>query len=147
MSNQEGKSQDTQLLEEDWDVLGWQASDAGVESPVRAPRASPERVAIHFRSSPLELAPEVLSFGQQHVLLRYLQTACTLIESCFSSVENLSVEVEHDPDGGEQWLVLSITIQGETEDILDQYQSYTHQWVSHVLWPERNKIRLSYDIV
>lgn len=114
---------------------------------VRVTRAPRERFALQFRGVRIEPTPDILSFCRRQDILQYLQPAFDLIESSFSSSEELSLQLEEDPDTEEKWVVLDVSVQGEVEKILDEYQSYTSHWVSKVPWPERNKIRLSYNLV
>lgn len=62
-------------------------------------------------------------------------------------MQELHLQPEHDPETSEEWLVLDVTIQGDEEKVLDAYGRYIDRWVSAVPWPERNKIRLSYNII
>jgi hypothetical protein len=55
--------------------------------------------------------------------------------------------VEEDPETGERWLLIAITVYGEVGEILEQYERYTEQWIAAVPWPERDKIRLSFNII
>jgi len=93
------------------------------------------------------LSAGLLDFCSRQGILPYLPVAIELIETCFSSIQELQLQLEHDPDTSEEWLVLDITIQGDEEEILDAYGRYVDHWVSAVPWPGRNKIRLSYNIV
>ena len=77
----------------------------------------------------------------------YLPIAIDLIEACFSSIQELHLQPEQDPETGEEWLVLDVTIQEDEEKALDAYNRYIDHWISAVPWPERNKIRLSYNII
>lgn len=54
---------------------------------------------------------------------------------------------EEDPETGERWLLIAVTVFGEVGEILEQYERYTEQWVDAVSWPERDKIRLSFNII
>jgi hypothetical protein len=90
---------------------------------------------------------DLLDFCSQQGTLPHLSVALDLIEACFSSIQNLCLQPEQDPETGEEWLVLDITIQGDEEQILDAYSRYTDRWISTVPWPERNKIRLAYNII
>jgi len=44
-------------------------------------------------------------------------------------------------------LGLEVTLQEHEDQVLAAYDCYTSQWVSTVPWPERQKIRLSYNIL
>ena len=91
--------------------------------------------------------PEVLQFCRKHGLMKYLSDAIKLIENCFLSIQEFHIEVEKDPETEEEWLTLAVTIQGEVDKVLKDYNGYISLFVSKVPWPERDKIRLSYNIV
>lgn len=93
------------------------------------------------------LSADLLDFCSRHGILSYLPVALDSIETCFSSMQELHLQPEHDPETSEEWLVLDVTIQGDEEKVLDAYGRYIDRWVSAVPWPERNKIRLSYNII
>jgi hypothetical protein len=79
--------------------------------------------------------------------LQYLPVAIDLIERHFPSIDKLDLYLEHDPETEEEWLVLDLTLRGEVDEVLDNYDKYTDHWVSSVPWPQRQKIRLSYNII
>jgi hypothetical protein len=93
------------------------------------------------------MSEEVLRFCGKEGVLQYLADAVRIIRQSFEQIESLKAEVEEDPETGEKWLLISITVRGEVEAILEQYDRYTESWVFAVPWPECHKIRLSFDIV
>ena len=93
------------------------------------------------------ISQDILRFCSREAILQYLSVAVDLIERCFSSVQKLELQQEQDPDTEEEWLVFEVTIRGEVDDVLGDYDKYTDAWVSLVPWPERSKIRLSYHII
>ncbi len=52
-----------------------------------------------------------------------------------------------DPETGKKWVLVSINVHGDVEEVLNQYEGYIEDWVSSVPWPQRDKIRLSFNIV
>lgn len=110
--------------------------------------AEPGRLIAFSTASPYEipLSEELFSFCFRHNMLGSLQVSVRLIRTCFPSVREVRLQPERDPDTGEEWLVLDFGIVGEIEEILDRYDKYTDLWVKSVPWPEREKIRLSYNI-
>ena len=110
--------------------------------------AEPGRLIAFSTGSPYEipLSEELFSFCFRHNMLGSLQVSVRLIRTCFPSVREVRLQPERDPDTGEEWLVLDFGIVGEIEEILDRYDKYTDLWVKSVPWPEREKIRLSYNI-
>ncbi len=94
------------------------------------------------------LSPDVLQFCLQHEILQYVPVAMDVIKKCLPLQEpNWDLQVDRDPDTGEEWLSLHVMLKGEVEEILNRHDNYTDQWVSLVPWPERDKIRLSYNVV
>jgi hypothetical protein len=106
-----------------------------------------DRPVLLFQESRLEITPAVLAFSAQHGLLQHLQRVSNLIERCFPSVQALSIQLEEDPETGEQSVVFDILTRGTIREVLDQYQDYTRQLVATIPWTERSKIRLSYNII
>ncbi|MBI4641576.1 MAG: hypothetical protein HY731_12830 [Candidatus Tectomicrobia bacterium] len=94
-----------------------------------------------------QLSQDVLHFCLRQGILQHLLVALDLVEKYFSSIRELHLHYEHDPEIGEEWLVIEVTVQGEVEEVLDNYDTYTDCWVSSVPWADRHKIRLSYNIV
>jgi len=92
-------------------------------------------------------SPDVLHFCVQHGILPYLSVTIDLIERCFSSIIELQLQQEQDPETGEEWLILDVTTSGEVDEVLNNHETYTDALVSSVPWPERDKIRLSYSIL
>jgi hypothetical protein len=85
-------------------------------------------------------------FSQQHGLQRYIDTAIILIGKCFQSLITASLKLERDPESDEEWLAFDLTIQGSVDSILSAYNKYTERWISMVPYPQRDKIRLAFDI-
>lgn len=103
------------------------------------------------RKSPFvkeQISGEVLSFCSNTGILNYLYKAIDIAEKCFdTTIKKRKTELEQDPETGEKWIAINITIEGEVEDFLTKYDDYISNWVSATPWPERDKIRLSYNIV
>jgi hypothetical protein len=93
------------------------------------------------------LSHDALAFCLRQRLLRPLLIAIDLIKQYFPKVQDLHLQLDQDPETGDEWLVLDITVQGEVDDVLESYEAYTSQWVSSVPWPQRDKLRLSYNII
>lgn len=93
----------------------------------------------------VQLPDEVAAFCRRQCLEPYVQMASDLVKKCFSPQE-IAFEMEVDPETGEDWLVVNITVQGNRQDVLAAYRSYSYEWVRSVPWPQRNLICVSYDI-
>jgi hypothetical protein len=109
----------------------------------------PGQLRVSSTSSPynLPLSPELYDFCLRNNLLSYLNVAVELVSNSFPEVKNISLEIEHDPDTAEEWLIIAFEITGSIENILAQYDLYTDLWIGSVPSPERDKIRLSYNII
>ena len=94
----------------------------------------------------LVLSEEVLEFCSEHRLFGYLQNTVKLVHECFSSVVELAVEKECDPESDDEWLLVTAQLHGRIEAVLRQYDTYTRRFIGSVSWPQRNKIRFNYDL-
>ena len=108
---------------------------------------SSERIAGVLAGTDLQLSPESISFCTKERILKYISVAVTLIKRNFGAIDEIKMEAEIDPETGEEWLLIEISVQGRVEEVLDKYERYISEWVSVVPWPERHKIRLSYNII
>ena len=103
--------------------------------------------ALPFKISKIDLSLDMVRFCLRNGIWQYLTVAIGLIEECFPSIRQLRLQTEEDPETGDEWLVLDITIEGEVDEVLDNYDNYTDRFVSSVPWPKRDKIRLSYNMI
>lgn len=94
----------------------------------------------------LVLSEEVLQFCSQHRLLAYLLFVAKLVNKCFPSLIALEVEMECDPESDDEWLHLTARLHESVETVLTWYDTYTRRFINAVPWPQRNKIRFSYDL-
>jgi len=94
-----------------------------------------------------QITPEIIEFCSRQRITSYLPTAVNSVERNFPTISELKIEVEQDPETEEEWLVLNVTIRGEVGEVLNNYDKYINYWVSTVPWPERQKIRLLYNII
>lgn len=102
---------------------------------------------IEFNILRFQPSLETLRFCLNKGILRYLGVAGSLVEKHFPTIQELYMAPEQDPESGEEWINLEITIKGDMEEVLTNYDSYTDEWILAVDWPERNNIRLSYNVV
>jgi hypothetical protein len=94
-----------------------------------------------------QVTPEIVEFCSRERITSYLPTAVNSAEKNFPTISELKIEVEQDPETEEEWLVLNVAIRGEVDEVLNNYDNYVNYWVSTVPWPERQKIRLLYNII
>ena len=90
---------------------------------------------------------EVLSFCTQERILNYFWVVAEIVKKSFHRIDNIETEIEEDPETGEKWVLVSIMVRGVVEEILEEYDHYTEGLISNVPWPERDKIRLSFNII
>src|SRR5260370_28655408 len=96
------------------------------------------------------LAPrsdEVIEFCQSHAIEGYLAKAEELATRLFPQVVRISVELEEDPEDGDQYLVLEVLANGDEDECFNAHKSYLSLWANSVGWPEVRMIRLTYDSV
>ena len=94
-----------------------------------------------------DIGSDVLRFGLREGLLEALGQALELAQLCFPSVLSRAVDLDQDPDTGDEWLTVRIGVQGGKRQVLDSYRQYTRQWVAALPWPTRGKVRLTYALV
>ena len=92
------------------------------------------------------LSAEEISFCLCEDLTDSLLLAISLAQQYLEPIQPLEVQLEHDPESTEEWLTLRVVVAGDNESILTHYDNYVRDWVAQVLWPEVNRIRLSYDV-
>ncbi len=134
---------------------GYYASEAGgshavaaaMHNWVLAEESKDYTPPLKFSFLKSTLSLEALRFCSRRGISQYLLRALTLTEQHFRSVRQISTETEQDPETGEKWLILDVMIEGDVDDVLDNYDNYTDAWVASVPWPERDMIRLSYNII
>lgn len=90
---------------------------------------------------------EVKKFCEGHGIQRYLQSAISLAKEYFPFIQELTLEVEGDPESNEEWVTIDITVEGNIEEIIENYDNYISKFISIIPWPEREKIILSYNII
>jgi hypothetical protein len=114
---------------------------------VSAPEREWYTAHIECKFHKYNLSQDILRFCVKHRILRYLFITLDIIGQIFSQVEKLSMEQEQDHETDEEWLMIDLTVYGEVDEILEKYNKYTDQIISSIPWPERSKIRLSYNIL
>jgi hypothetical protein len=72
--------------------------------------------------------------------------ALALVREYFASVQACQLRLEQDPETGEAWLVLEVTLQQDVDTLLAAYDGYTDRWVAQVPWPARDQIQLVYNV-
>jgi hypothetical protein len=95
-----------------------------------------------------QIPSRVLYFCYQQQVLLHLPTAIDIIKkSFFTTINEIEMEPEIDPETGEEWLEFKIRIKGEAEEVLQSYNEYTQRLVSQLPSSTRYKMRLAYNII
>jgi len=106
-----------------------------------------EMPAIHLENLS-QIPSRALYFCFQQQILRHLPIAIEVIEKSFlTTINEIEMKPEIDPETGEEWLDFKIRIKGEVEEVLDRYDKYTESLVSSLPCSARYKMRLSYNII
>lgn len=72
-----------------------------------------------------EVTPEVRRFCTKHGIEQYLSSTIELVKNCFEDVREFYLEIEEDPETGEEWVSINITVAGTIEEVLAGYDQYT----------------------
>ena len=91
--------------------------------------------------------PDALEYCLRQGLRQDLLTAIELVRQCFVKVHACHLRLEQDPETGEEWLVLDVTLQEDVDAVLAHCDVYTDRWITQTPWPERDKIRLVYNVM
>jgi hypothetical protein len=104
---------------------------------------------IYRAISPKEppLSRELSDFCGRHELSAHLRAAIGLLKASFPSVERLNLQLERDPETADEWILINFDVSGEVEEVLSKYDHYTDLLVKSVPWPERDRIRIAYNIM
>jgi hypothetical protein len=76
-----------------------------------------------------------------------LPKALNLIEQCFPGTQRIRGTMASDPEVGDEWLELQLTLGGEVTELADAWDEFTRQWVAVVPSPDHHLIRPSFDIL
>ena len=92
------------------------------------------------------VAPDVLAFCTREGILDHLRTALDLIQECFPDAQGMRSEMVWDPDSGEEWAALTVTVSGPEADIAERDHRFVDRWIAAVPWPARDMIVTTLDI-
>jgi len=94
-----------------------------------------------------KMPAEAVLFCEKEGILQYVSDTIRIIRQSFKRIEDIGLDVEEDPESTEKWLLVSIMVRGTVQEILEEYDHYTENLISDVPFPERDKIRLSFNII
>lgn len=89
---------------------------------------------------------EVAQFCHRNHLLASLEGAVRLAGESFARLEELKVELESDPETGEEYLVIDMVARGTLDSVLEQHRRYTERWVAQAPAGRQQLIRLIFDV-
>jgi len=95
----------------------------------------------------VDYSKETLLFCANESLIKFLGLFEKLIKQHFLTVNSINFTVEYDPELGEKWVSADTKISGEIDQVIKWEDSFIKDWVSVAPYPEREKIRLSCDII
>src|ERR1700678_1560882 len=75
---------------------------------------------------------EVVQFYQRHMIESHLAKAEELATRLFPHVVSINVELEEDPEDGDQYLVLDVLAAGDEEECFNAHKSYLSIWANSV---------------
>lgn len=107
----------------------------------------PDKSVVVSEIPDLQLSSEASAFCKRKGILQYIPVAVDLIRTSFHLTGGIETELEIDPETEEEWLSIEISVQGKVEEVIKNYEQYISGWVSSVPWPQRHKIRLSYNVL
>lgn len=90
---------------------------------------------------------DVREFASQRQLLPHLERAIRLAEIAFHPVHRMTFEVETDPETGEQWIAVDVTVDTDGDDVLRRDKAYALEWVTTTPTEVRSYVRVLYHIL
>ncbi|MBI3273101.1 MAG: hypothetical protein HYZ53_29195 [Planctomycetes bacterium] len=98
-------------------------------------------------SDPSGLGPptDVGEFMAQHGLTASAQVCLALVRSNFTDLLSSSLALREDPETGDRWIALEITLGGATSSFMEAYLAYTREFLVAIPPALRPLLRLSYN--
>jgi hypothetical protein len=88
------------------------------------------------------LSDEVREFCERHVLFGHLAKALELARECFRIVGDPVISWEHDPENDDEYLVLTVKVQGTVSECVESNGRFLRAWGKVAALPEVRLIRL-----
>jgi hypothetical protein len=93
------------------------------------------------------LSEEVREFCERHALIDHLVKAMELARECFTIVGEPGVQLEQDPEDGDEYLVLDIQVRSSVSECVESNVRFARAWTEFAELPEIRLIRLVPNIV
>ncbi|MBU0995365.1 MAG: hypothetical protein KJ737_22950 [Proteobacteria bacterium] len=90
---------------------------------------------------------DISDFCLKNNLLIHLRIAVDIAKESFSNYRNIHFSLEGDPETDEQWISFNLDVEGDIESIFEEYQNYNKNLIKNIPWPERDLIRLNYNLI
>ena len=90
---------------------------------------------------------EIIEQSVKWGIKEYLIIAIDLVKKHFPTYYDLNFSLQRDYEIDDEWVTIDVSIDGDIEEVLDSYDKYTENFVYEVPLLERDKIRLSYNII
>ena len=94
-------------------------------------------MTVQQRAIPLSL-PENIPAATR----RLLPTALKLIEECFPGTRHIRGALASDPEVGDEWLELQLTLEGEVNELLAADIEFGKKWLAAAPFPDHHLIRV-----
>jgi hypothetical protein len=88
------------------------------------------------------LSDEVREFCERHALFGHLAKALELARECFTIVGDPVISWEHDPENDDEYLVLTVKVQGTVSECVESNWRFLRAWGKVATLPEVRLIRL-----
>ncbi len=95
----------------------------------------------------LPLSDEVREFCERHALFGHLAKALELAREYFTIVGEPVIRWEHDPENDDEYLVITIQVQGGVSENVEAEWRFARGWTQFAKLPEVRLIRLDPDLV
>jgi hypothetical protein len=90
---------------------------------------------------------DVTQFCASRQLLSTLHHAIGLAEECFRPIRSLNIEMDVDPETGEDGVVILVGVSMAVDEVLRCKAAYTRQWIDSVPSDSRHRIRLVFHVI
>ncbi len=115
-------------------------------NPLKQEYSDEETLIFTDTRSWYALSSEVKGFCENEKLLDSLHKVHGIIQDSFLHIKELDIHLSPDPETGEIVVVFDVTVQGEVDEIVDQYHACTRKWAKNIQESDSDKLRLIFNI-
>ncbi|GAG59995.1 unnamed protein product, partial [marine sediment metagenome] len=95
----------------------------------------------------MKISDEAIEFIDKNELSHCVNITRKVIERSFSNVHGINIELVSDPETNDSWIVFVTTLEGDINQILEEYQEYTAKIVKKIPYPKLTLIRFEHNII